>query len=138
MARLPAPRSQCEQILKGASMVFVILMVKHDFGRHNFYIPKENIIPIQSYMLGVFMTGIAASGFARISVATLLFRFTTNRGCRIVLWTIIGFQLLNITSYQIVQLVQCRTVMSATNTFQQAQCLTKMQVLTFTYFQVGK
>lgn len=130
--------SPCEQILKTACMVFVILMVKHSFGKHNIYIPKKNMLPIQAYMLGVFMTGVASSGVSRISVATLLFRFTTNRGWRAVLWTIIAFQILNITAYQTVQLVQCRSVMSATSSFQQAKCLTKTQVLTFTYFQVGK
>jgi hypothetical protein len=116
----------------------MIAAIEHGFGRHNVYISPSDKGFISSYLLGVFMTGVAVSGFARISIACLLLRFTTNRMWRIIIWITLVLQVGMVLTYEIVQLVQCKSVISDKVRWRGSSCLTKSQVWAFTYVSVSK
>lgn len=55
-----------------ASLALYFVATRHGFGRHNDYISARDEFMIHRYLLGVYMTGVVVSAFARISIAVLL------------------------------------------------------------------
>ena len=113
----------------------MVAAIRLGFGKHNAHIPKDNVMPIFNCLLGVFMTGVVVSGFARVSIACLLLRFTTNRWLRATIWATMAVQVSFVLAYSIVQLVQCRPSTPAMR--RSAQCMTKSQIWAFTYVSVS-
>lgn len=113
------------------------MAVRLGFGRHTAYV-TETRARISSVLLAVFMTGVATSSLSRISIATLLFRFTANRKWRAVLWIIIAIQIVAVIAYVTVQLVQCRLVIAGTVLKPNTQCLKRTQVLVYNYLHISE
>lgn len=107
--------------------------IQHGFGHHTAHIPTESIGLIGSYLLGVYMTGVVVSSFARVSIAALILRFTTNKRWRAAIWAIIALQIAFLIAYETVQIVQCRTVITDKTRVKGSKCMMKSQVRTFTY-----
>ncbi|KAK5659459.1 hypothetical protein OQA88_660 [Cercophora sp. LCS_1] len=124
-------------LAKTASIGFMMAAIHHGFGKHTSDISDAKRLTLNSNPLGVFMTGVATSGFARISIATLLLRFTTKRTWRVIIYIIIALQATAVAVYLIVQLVQCRTVIAGREHFRETQCLKKTQVWAFSYVNVA-
>jgi hypothetical protein len=86
-------------------MAFYLLAIRHGFGRHNHYISPDDMVMINRYLLGIYLAGVVGSGFARISIAVLLLRFTMTRAGRIAVWVIIAIQIAYIVVFEIIQMV---------------------------------
>ncbi|KAK1828755.1 hypothetical protein QBC39DRAFT_415621 [Podospora conica] len=119
---------------KTVSLAFYIVAIGHGLGRHNHYIGPHDTFMIHRYLLGVYMTGVVVSAFARISIAVLLLRFTTARAWRVAIWAIIAAQVGYVVVYEIVQLVQCKSVLMGEGG---SRCMSKAMVLTSTYILMG-
>jgi hypothetical protein len=118
---------------KTVSLAFYVVAIRHGFGRHNHFISAHDAFMIHRYLLGVYMTGVVVSAFARMSIAVLLLRFTTARAWRVAIWTIIGGQVGYVVVYEIVQLVQCKSVLMGSD----SRCMSRAMVLTSTYILMG-
>ncbi|GAB1314684.1 hypothetical protein MFIFM68171_04894 [Madurella fahalii] len=123
-------------IAKTMCIGFMIAAIHQGFGRHTAHIEPANMRSILSNLLGVFMTGVATSGTARISIASLLLRFTMERTWRIVLWILIALQVSNILAYEIVKLAQCQLVIAGQALLRKSRCFPKTQVWALNYTNV--
>ena len=119
---------------KTVSLAFYLVAMSHGFGRHSHYVSAHDAFMINRYLLGVYMAGVVVSASARISIAVLLLRFTTARAWRGAIWAVVGAQVGYVVVYEIVQLVQCQSVLvGASNT----RCMSRAMVLTSTYALMG-
>jgi len=116
----------------------MISAIQHGFGRHNAYIAMSSYNAIFGDLLGIFMTGVIVSGFARVSIACLLLRITTGQLWRAVIWAALAVQILFVISYEAVQLAQCQSIIAGKVVVKDSTCLTKAQILAFTYVSIGK
>ena len=114
---------------KTVSLAFYFVAIRHGFGRHNHFIPAHDAFMINRYLLGVYMTGVVVSASARISIAVLLLRFTTARAWRVAIWIIIAAQVGYVVAYEIVQLVQCKSVLMGSG----SRCMSRAMVFTSSY-----
>jgi len=115
----------------------MVAAIAHGFGRHNVDIPAAEEPLIKVYLLGIYMSGVAASCFARISIACLLLRFTTHRWWRILIWATMALQVVTVITYEVSQLVQCESVLTKINPHD-SRCLPPKQVMAFTFLSFGK
>ncbi len=120
-------------VFKTASLGFATAAIADGFGRHFPWIGRS----VGNFMFSVYMTGIPASCFARISIACLLLQFTQQRAWRGLLWATIVLQVLLFVIYDIVQLIGCNSVLMARVSIKQSQCLTPKEVWGFTYANIG-
>lgn len=111
--------------------------IAHGFGKHNAYISEKDEDLIKGYLLGVYMSGVPASCFARISIACLLLRFTTNRWWRALLWATIVLQVITVLTYEIAQFAQCGSVITKIKP-QDSRCLPPAQVMAFTFLSFSE
>ena len=102
------------------------------------YVPKQNVGRIGIALFAMFLAGVPASCFARISIACLLLQFTPTKWWRILLWSTIVLQVLTIFMYEIVQLIQCKSVISDKINISETQCMGAVTVWSFTYANVSK
>jgi len=72
---------------------------------------------------------VVVSASARISIAVLLLRFTTARAWRVAIWIIIAAQVAYVVAYEIVQLVQCKSVLMGSG----SRCMSRAMVFTSSY-----
>lgn len=82
------------------------------------------------------------SGFARISIASLLLSITPSRRWKFLLWGSITLQIVFMLSYEIVQLVQCKSTIASqsrpsVNSGTNSQCMSRTAVLVFSYTSVS-
>ncbi|KAK3366582.1 hypothetical protein B0H63DRAFT_456259 [Podospora didyma] len=61
-------------VAKALSASFTTVAIQHGFGKHTPTIPDgtAGLVTISNYLLGARRTGVIASGFARISIASLI------------------------------------------------------------------
>lgn len=116
----------------------MLAAIRDGFGKHTVHIEPEKTLTIWSNLLGAFMTGVATSGIARISIATLLLRFTIERAWRIAIWMLIGLQLGSVLAYEIVKLAQCQLVIGGHRVVKQSYCFSRTQVWALNYMNVGE
>lgn len=115
----------------------MVAAIAHGFGRHNVDIPAAEEPLIKVYLLGIYMSGVAASCFARISIACLLLRFTTHRWWRTLIWATMALQVVTVITYEVSQLAQCESVLTKIDTHD-SRCLPPKQVMAFTFLSFGK
>jgi len=103
------------------------------------YIPNgtAGVVIVSNHLLGAWMTGVIASGFARISIALLLLRITLNRRWKVFLWAAITIQVLYIVSYEVMQLAQCKNTFANKARPTSNQCLGRTKVLAFAVASVA-
>ncbi|SPN96991.1 uncharacterized protein DNG_00511 [Cephalotrichum gorgonifer] len=118
-------------IAKTVSIAFMTVAIRHGFGRHNYYISDADRATIRRKLLGVYMSGVPASCFARISIACLLLQITRARWWRVAIWTTLVVQVLVVLTYEAAQLSQCGGVISGNNPHD-SHCLPRSQVWGFT------
>lgn len=92
---------------------------------------------VGTYFFAVFLSGLPAACFARISIACLLLQITLSRRWKALLWATIMLQALYMTVYYILQLSQCRSVISQQVKIDQTQCLTPKQVRATNHVNIG-
>ncbi|PKS05436.1 hypothetical protein jhhlp_008812 [Lomentospora prolificans] len=119
-------------ISKTVSVAFMTAAISKGFGRHNAYISTEDQGTIRRYLVGVYMSGVPASCLARVSIACLLLRLTTNRVWRGILKATIVLQVLVILVYEISQFTQCNSVITGISPTDH-KCLPKSHVWGFTF-----
>jgi hypothetical protein len=126
------------QVAKVLSVAFMTIAIQSGFGKHMIYMPNGSAgrIVVSNHVLGAWMTGVVASGFARISIAALLLRITPSRRWKALLWTTIAIQILYMVSYEILQLVQCRNTF-ANKARPTSQCLSRAKVFAFSLTSVA-
>ncbi len=122
------------------SVGFTTIAIQQGFGKHTPAIPNGTAgLIISNSLFGAWMTGVIVSGFARISVASLLLSISRSPCWKCLLWGIITLQLLFVLSYEIVQLVQlvrCRVTIPPQPRISQTQCFGPTGVLTFAYISI--
>ncbi|KAH6949453.1 hypothetical protein DER45DRAFT_580327 [Fusarium avenaceum] len=111
--------------------------VANGFGRHNDYISPENTISILKCLFGVIMTGLWVSTFARLSIACLLHSFSTSKSWKMLLWFIMGFQIVTLAASEIFQLLECRPVRAMWEPVDDAECMPMQKVWVIGYVFVG-
>ncbi|KAM5341938.1 hypothetical protein ACJ41O_014969 [Fusarium nematophilum] len=102
---------------------FFAAAVANGFGRHNYFVTPESRTTILKLLFGVIFTGLWVSTFARLSIACLLYSFTTSASWRAVLWFVIGFQGAMLIGSEIFQLLECRPVRAMWELVPDAQCM---------------
>ncbi|KAK0726921.1 hypothetical protein B0T26DRAFT_108689 [Lasiosphaeria miniovina] len=110
------------QVAETIAIVFTIAAVSRGFGRHVWYINKDEASDIGTFTFVVFVIGLWASCFGRISVACLLLRITPWPRWKMLLWVIIGFQLAALIACDIVELIACRPIRAAWETVPDSEC----------------
>lgn len=70
--------------------------------------PAADVAYIGQTTMVVFVLGLWASCFARVSVALLLLQFTDKRAWKITLWSVITLQIAQLIACDIIQVTQCR------------------------------
>lgn len=111
--------------------------VANGFGRHNDYISPENTISILKCLFGVITTGLWVSTFARLSIAWLLHSFSMSKSWKMLLWFIMGFQIVTLAASEIFQLLECRPVRAMWEPVDNAECMPMQKVWVIGYVFVG-
>lgn len=126
------------QICQAISLGFITSAVLHGFGKHAAFVPLADIGIMVDNLFGVYLSGLTASCFARVSIACLLLQFTRKRSWRVLIWSTIVLQFLTGLMYYVIQLVQCGSVLADKLKMENSQCLIPNHVWGFTYAAVGK
>jgi len=129
-----------------AALTFTTLAVHNGFGKHTTDMPMWGIMKVGLQLFAVFMTGVPAACFARISIACLLLQITvpgsgsdSNVKWRVLIWATIALQAGFMLSYDGVQLSQCGGLIARTQGPDALgrQCLAPASVWVFNYVGIG-
>ncbi|KAK3373094.1 hypothetical protein B0T24DRAFT_249764 [Lasiosphaeria ovina] len=124
-------------LAKCASIGLTTAAVQYGFGRHAIYIPLADQSMIGKLTFATFIVSIISSGFARISIASLLLQVTAKRWWRVAIWATIVLQAIIMILYCVVQLAQCQSVISNKINIKQSQCLMPSHVWSFSYAYIS-
>jgi len=125
-------------IANAVSIWFTATAVQKGFGKHTPAIPNgiAGLITISNDLLAAWMSGVAVSGFARISIAFMCLRIVSAPWQRFLFWAIIALQISFFISCEIVQLVQCREMINSQSRISETKCPDRTQVLVFSCISV--
>jgi hypothetical protein len=108
------------------------------FGRRDYYLSREDKVAIRRCLYGVYLVGLWASTFARISIACLLLRLNPSPKWRATLWVTMSLQIANLIGTEAVELLQCRPIRAKWEAVPNSKCFNSEQMWALGYSFTGR
>jgi len=125
------------KLAEAVSIALTAAAVGKGFGKPAAFLSPEANEVIGATTFSVFVIGLWASSFARVSMAYLLLQVTQSTAWRVALWVIIGFQLGSLGICNILELWQCRPIRANWAPVSAAQCMSQAQIWSIGYTWTG-
>lgn len=126
-----------DQLAETASLALTAVAVSRGYGSPRSLLSADDKEIIGRTTFSVFIISLWASAFARVSICCLLLRITTSKLWTVILWSNIVFQILTLTTSDIVSLLQCRPIQANWTFVPGGSCIPKQEIWIFVCLSGG-